>query len=41
MKLGRRLQWDEAKWEVVGDAEANALLTPQYRAPYKLPDLEL
>ena len=38
MKLGRRLQWDEAKWEVVGDAEANALLTPQYRAPYKLPD---
>jgi predicted dehydrogenase len=37
LKLGRKLQWDEAKWEVIGDPEANALLTPSYRAPYKLP----
>ena len=37
LKLDRKLHWDEAKWEVTGDPEANSLLTPQYRAPYALP----
>lgn len=37
LTLGRKLQWDEARREVVNDPEANALLTPSYREPYKLP----
>ena len=37
LELGRKLHWDEARWEVTGDPEANAILTPQYRAPYTLP----
>lgn len=37
LRLDRKLHWDEANWEVTGDPEANALLTPQYRAPYALP----
>jgi hypothetical protein len=37
MKLGRTLKWDAVKNEVVGDAEANALLARPYRAPYVHP----
>lgn len=37
LRLGRKLHWDEKKWEVIGDKEATHLLTPQYRAPWKLP----
>ena len=37
LKLGRKLKWDNAKFEVTGDAEATAMLTPDYRAPWKLP----
>lgn len=37
LQLGRKLHWDAEKWEVTGDPEATALLTPQYRAPWKLP----
>lgn len=37
LALGRKLRWDPEKWEVVGDPEATAMLTPQYRAPWKLP----
>lgn len=37
LQLGRKLYWDAAKWEVKNDAEANALLTPHYREPWKLP----
>ena len=37
LKLGRKLKWDDAKFEVIGDPEATAMLTPQYRAPWKLP----
>ena len=36
MKLGRKLKWDPVKEEVVGDEEANAMLTPQMRAPWHL-----
>jgi predicted dehydrogenase len=34
LKLGRTLRWDEAKQDVVGDAEASKLLTREYRAPW-------
>ncbi len=37
LQVGRKLKWDAEKFEVVGDAEANGLITPQYRAPWKLP----
>ena len=36
-KLGRSITWDHAAGKVVGDAEANALLTRPYRAPWKHP----
>ena len=34
MKLGRRLEWDWKKEQFVGDAEANAMLAREERAPY-------
>jgi predicted dehydrogenase len=37
LTVGRKLHWGTEKWEVVGDKEANALITPRYRAPWKLP----
>ncbi len=37
MKLGRPLNWDHAKGEVTGDAEANALLQRPYRGPWVHP----
>jgi len=36
MKLGRKLKWDPVKEQVVGDDEANSLLTPKLRAPWHL-----
>ena len=38
MKLGRTLTWDPVTHQVVGDAEANALLRRPYRAPWVHPD---
>ncbi|HYE99396.1 MAG TPA: Gfo/Idh/MocA family oxidoreductase [Planctomycetota bacterium] len=38
MKLGRALTWDPEKHQVVGDAEANALLRRPYRAPWTHPE---
>ncbi len=38
MKLGRTLEWDPEKHEVVGDEEANSLLARPYRAPWPHPD---
>src|SRR5450631_1291757 len=38
MKLGRSLTWDPEKQLVLGDAEANALLRQEYRAPYTHPE---
>jgi predicted dehydrogenase len=38
MKLGRTLAWDAQKGQVVGDAEANALLRRPYRSPWVHPD---
>jgi hypothetical protein len=38
MKVGRTLQWDAAKGQIVGDEEASALLRRPYRAPWVHPD---
>jgi len=35
LRLGRKLRWDAAHEEVVGDGEANALLERPYRAPWE------
>jgi len=32
--VGRKLQWDAAKNKFVNDAEADKLLTRDYRKPY-------
>ncbi|MCL6506873.1 MAG: Gfo/Idh/MocA family oxidoreductase [Bryobacteraceae bacterium] len=39
LKLGRSLQWDGDKEEVIGDAEANTLLSRAYRAPWRYPEV--
>jgi predicted dehydrogenase len=36
-KLGRSLEWDGEKEVVVGDPEANKLLSREYRGPWKYP----
>jgi hypothetical protein len=36
-RVGRTLNWDEKTWTVKGDAEATAMLTRNYRAPYIVP----
>lgn len=36
MLVGRKIQWDVANEKIIGDAEATALLSRPYRAPYKL-----
>jgi predicted dehydrogenase len=35
-RTGRKLHWDAEQEQIVGDNEANALLTKKYRAPWKL-----
>jgi predicted dehydrogenase len=37
-QLGRTLTWDPAKWQVVGDEEANRLLRRPYRKPWVHPE---
>ncbi len=39
LRTGRRIVWDAARERVVGDREANRLVTATYRPPWKLPDL--
>jgi predicted dehydrogenase len=34
MRVGRVVHWDDVRQEIVGDAEASALLTNKYRAPW-------
>ena len=36
LRTRRKLTWDAAKEQIVGDVEANAMLTRPYRAPYRL-----
>jgi predicted dehydrogenase len=38
MRLGRTLEWDHARGQVVGDDEANRLLRRPYRAPWVHPE---
>ncbi len=38
-KLSRSLEFDPAKTDFVGDAEASALLTRQYREPFVVPEV--
>lgn len=38
LQLGRTLEWDAAKQQVVGDDEANRLLRRPYRAPWVHPE---
>jgi hypothetical protein len=35
-RTGRRIRWDNEREQVIDDPEANALVTKQYRAPWKL-----
>ena len=37
-RLGRTLHWDAKKMECTGDAEANRMLTRDYRKPYVVPE---
>jgi predicted dehydrogenase len=37
-RVGRKLTWDPAREKFAGDAEADALLTRKYRAPYIVPE---
>ncbi|MBM4018198.1 MAG: Gfo/Idh/MocA family oxidoreductase [Planctomycetes bacterium] len=37
-KLGRSVQWDGEKEQIIGDPEASKLLRRQYRAPWKYPE---
>ena len=37
-RLGRTLHWDEKTWTVKNDAEANKMLTREYRVPYVVPE---
>ena len=36
IRLGRKIEWDAEKQEVVGDNEANAMLKRAQRAPYQI-----
>lgn len=36
-RTGRKVHWDATAGQFKDDAEANALITPRYRAPYRLP----
>lgn len=40
MQLGRSLAWDPVKGQVIGDAEANALLRRPYRSPWVHPEVD-
>jgi hypothetical protein len=34
LRLGRKLRWDPTREDVIGDAEASALLSRPYRVPW-------
>lgn len=36
LKVGRTIRWDAAREQIIGDDEANALLRPRYREPWRL-----
>jgi predicted dehydrogenase len=37
-KLGRSIDWDGAKEQIIGDPDANKLLSRDYRGPWKYPE---
>jgi predicted dehydrogenase len=37
LRLGRSIQWDGAKEQIIDDAEANQLLSRKYRTPWEYP----
>jgi hypothetical protein len=37
-RVGRTLHWDAKTMTCVGDAEANAMLTREYRTPFVVPE---
>ena len=37
IRTGRKLTWDPAKEQIVGDKEAAAMLSRPYRKPWELP----
>jgi hypothetical protein len=41
LRTGRKIVWDHAKEQVVGDKEADRLVSVNYRAPWKLPHLQV
>jgi hypothetical protein len=36
LRSGRKVKWDGAKEQIIGDAEAARRLSKEYRAPWKL-----
>jgi len=38
-KLGRSIEWDGAKEQIVSDPGANQLLSRAYRAPWQYPEV--
>lgn len=38
VRLGRKIKWDPAKQEIIGDAEATRMMRYTYRAPWKFPE---
>ncbi len=36
IRLGRKIQWDAVKQEIVGDAEANSMIKREQRKPYQI-----
>ena len=36
IRLGRKIEWDPEKQEIVGDSQANAMLKRSQRAPYQI-----
>ncbi len=39
VRVGRRINWDREKEEIIGDPEAQKLVMREYRAPWKLPEV--
>ena len=39
LKLGRSVEWDGNRERIIGDKEANVLLSRSYRAPWKYPEV--
>lgn len=37
LETGRKITWDSESRTIAGDADANALIAPKYRAPWRLP----